>query len=69
MPLYEFLCQNSKCAHITEEIQSFDSPFPACEKCGSETKRLVGAPRIRYGGGLYSLDTDSGPPSSLGDLE
>ncbi len=69
MPLYEFLCKNTECNHITEEIQSFDAPFPVCEKCSSETKRLVGTPKIRYGGGLYSLDTESGPPPSMGDLE
>lgn len=68
MPLYDFLCTNTECGHLTEAIQSYDDPPPKCEKCGAETKRQVGAPRIRYGGGLYSLDTEIAP-SDLGELE
>lgn len=46
MPLYDFQCTNEGCKHNFDELQSVSAPFPACERCGAPTKRLIGTTHI-----------------------
>jgi putative FmdB family regulatory protein len=56
MPIYEYQC--TKCNDRTEVIQKFtDPPYPICEKCGGEVKKLMSAPAIQFkGSGFYKND-------------
>ena len=65
MPIYEFECE--ECKRIEESPQKIDDPAPECHH--KPMKRLIsGAPSIRKGAGLYSLDIGSSSSSdNLGD--
>ena len=56
MPIYEYQC--TKCNDRTEVIQKFtDPPYPVCEKCGGEVRKLMSAPAIQFkGSGFYKTD-------------
>jgi putative FmdB family regulatory protein len=56
MPIYEYQC--TKCNDRTEVIQKFtDPPYPECDKCGGELKKLMSAPAIQFkGSGFYKTD-------------
>lgn len=41
MPLYNFKCSNEKCDNIVEKIQKYDDDPPNCDKCESETIRII----------------------------
>lgn len=65
MPTYEYKCNS--CKNIKEEFQYINDPAPLCDKCKIEMTKLInGAPMIRKGAGLYSLDIDL-KPSKLGE--
>lgn len=55
MPLYEYKCPN--CCRILEVIQKYDDPFPICEKCKVEMKKLISLSSFRLkGSGWYKTD-------------
>lgn len=67
MPTYEYQC--SSCDNVKEEFQFINDPPISCERCGIEMNRVLnGAPMIRKGAGLYSIDTTS-EPRHMGKLE
>ena len=37
MPIYDLRCEQG---HVTEVIQSFSAPLPACPRCGDPTSKL-----------------------------
>lgn len=40
MPIFEYRC--GKCGHVMEVLhKSLNAEKPACEKCGSETNKLL----------------------------
>jgi len=55
MPLYEFQCR--LCAHTFERRQSVNDPYPECESCGGEVRKVFQpTPIIFKGSGWHITD-------------
>ncbi len=39
MPIYEFKCR--ECGDFVQKIQKHSDPFPVCEACKKEMKKLI----------------------------
>lgn len=39
MPIYEFEC--IECKNATQRLQSYSDPFPVCEDCNKQMKKLI----------------------------
>lgn len=64
MPTYEYICE--ECNEEKTVFQGMSDPNPECHD--KPMKRLIsGAPHIRKGGGLYSVDLDGSSTKPLGD--
>ncbi len=61
MAIYEFGC--GSCGGVIEKRQSFDDPFPTCERCGVVTTRLISLPAqpVFCGVGFYATDYGNMP--------
>ena len=66
MPTYNFRCK--KCDKSEEVFQKHDDPFPQCEEHGEMTREMNGAPSIRKGAGLFSLNVGESI-EKLGDMK
>ncbi len=57
MPTYEYACK--ACGHQLEAVQSFsDEALTECPECGSELRKVYGAPGIVLkGSGFYKTDS------------
>ena len=60
MPLYDYQC--TKCSHVFELRQSFDSePSATCPKCSNVSRRkFYPVPIIYKGSGFYTTDYKRG---------
>jgi len=54
MAQYLFGC--TTCPAEIEKIQKVDDPFPKCEKCGADTRRLIAPSNFRLKGGCWAYD-------------
>ena len=65
MPLYDYQC--SKCSHVFELRQSFDSePSATCPECSNVSRRkFYPVPVIYKGSGFYTTDYKRGNSGSL----
>jgi putative FmdB family regulatory protein len=62
MPIYEYKCQSEDCAEVQEKLRKIaeaDDPLP-CERCGSQTKRMVSQASFQLKGGGWYKDGYSG---------
>ena len=62
MPIYEYCCQDPKCANQIEVLQKIsDAPLLECDLCKKPSlQRCISAPRVRFSGGGY-YETDEKP--------
>lgn len=60
MPIFDFQCKNETCGAVEERMVKRSDDKPSCRKCGSETEKLVSAPRasgyVLKGSGFYKND-------------
>lgn len=64
MPTYEYECV--ECQKTEEVFQKMTDPAPICHE--KPMRRLIaGAPGIRKGGGIFSIDFDGVKPGKLPD--
>lgn len=65
MPLYEYRC--SSCGHQFEVLQKIsDQSLRPCEKCGTESERLIsGGGFVFKGSGFYITDNKKPTPNKL----
>jgi putative FmdB family regulatory protein len=55
MPTYDYECK--ECGEKKEVFQKMDDPAPECHD--KPMTRLVGAPWVRRGAGIYSMDVEN----------
>ncbi|MGQ0551045.1 MAG: FmdB family zinc ribbon protein [Armatimonadota bacterium] len=62
MPTYEYRC--TQCQRVFDCIQGVGDPAPACQKCGSPTRKVFSSVGLIFKGkGFYTTDHRKPAPS------
>ena len=65
MPIYEYRCLT--CDNLFEELQAYNADLPDCPQCGSEVRRIISAPSIKFRGhGYHGTDYTRFGPKQVG---
>ncbi len=64
MPVYDFQCEKRE--HVFERKQGVSEPFPFCEKCEGETRRLISQTSFTLKGGGWYKDGYNGQSNNSG---
>tara|TARA_R100001015_G_C4626998_1_gene186292 strand:+ start:879 stop:1064 length:186 start_codon:yes stop_codon:yes gene_type:complete len=54
MPIYEFECR--ECGDFVQKLQKYSDPFPVCEACKKEMRKLISKTSFSLKGAGWAKD-------------